>query len=603
MGNIDFSKIELKEGFWSERQKLNREVSLPAIRASYVKTKRFDAARCAYRKWKFWLKPPHIFYDSDIAKFIEAWSYHLAKKREPEIENFIDNIIDNIAKNQRADGYYNAHFLVTRKDKVFTYRSEHELYCLGHLIEAAVAYDNATGKNKLLGIVERYADYVEERFIIRKDTAFTCPGHPEIELALIRLYKHTGKKKYLEMAKYFIYVRGTEEGDKGLNKAENAGNPWCDGYYAQDFLPLREQRTAEGHSVRACYLYSGAADVALIEKDEELICALKAIYENIVDRRMYVTGGIGAKALTEAFDKDFILPNDLAYTESCAAISLIMFARRLQEIERKAHYADLIERVLYNGFLSGVSLSGDKFFYENPLEIDFEKRHSNKARYPVATRQKDFSCSCCPPNIARLISSVGSLIYATSDDSVYIDQYIASTASFEIGENKIDITLDTNYPKSGSLKLKVNGGKDKLIKVRAPEWAESLAASEKYDLIDGYLTFKLKEDEVTLNVNFGVKARIISADPRVESNRGTAYVKYGAFIYCAEAVDNGTITSYSIDPRDEDGIEREWKGEYNAYALTVPAYKEGVKTVLKMIPYFTFANRGESDMYVYINEK
>ena len=603
MGNVDFSNVELKEGFWLNRQKTTREISLPAIKKAYIKKKRFEATECTYKKWQFWRKAPHIFYDSDVAKFIEAWAYLLAKERDAKAEQFIDGIIDNIAKNQRPDGYYNAHFLVVRPGAIFKHRPDHELYCLGHLIEAAIAYHNATGKDKLLGVVERYCDYVEKRFLIDKDTGFTCPGHPEIELALVKLFKHTGKQKYFDMAKYFIYVRGTEEGDKGLNKKLNKLNPWLDGYYGQDFLPLREQRTAEGHSVRACYLYSGATDVALIEKDEELIYALKCIYENIVDRRMYVTGGIGAKALTEAFDEDFILPNDRAYTESCAAISLIMFARRLQEVERKAKYADLIERVLYNGFLSGVSLDGDKFFYENPLEIDHAKRLIHLGRYPVACRQKDFSCSCCPPNIARQIASVGSLVYAVDDSSIYVDQYIPSTASFEMGESKIDISLDTLFPKDGRLKLQICGAEGKLLKVRNPEWATAFSASEKCKEEEGYLVFEIEKNQKEIDISFDYAPTIIPADERVKTNVGTCYVKYGPFIYVAEAVDNNSpLTDYSIRT-SEKALLKEWSDDYYAYTLKVPSFYKEENATLNMIPYFAFANRGESDMYVYINKK
>ncbi|MBQ8177719.1 MAG: glycoside hydrolase family 127 protein [Clostridia bacterium] len=601
MANVDFSLVELKEGFWKDRQTITRNVSLPAIKAEYVKKKRFDATKCGYKSWQFWRKPPHIFYDSDVAKYVEAWAYLLQKERDENAEKFIDGLIDNIAKNQRADGYYNAHFLVTRKNSVFKHRTDHELYCLGHLIEAAIAYANATGKDKLIGVVERYCDYVEKRFIIDKDTAFTCPGHPEIELALVKLYKHTGKRKYLEMAKYFIYVRGTDEGDKGLNKSLNRLNPWLDGYYGQDFLPLKEQRTAEGHSVRACYLYAGATDVARIEKDDELLYAMECIYENIVDRRMYVTGGIGAKALTEAFDKDFILPNDKAYTESCAAISLILFARRLQESKRKVCYADLIERVLYNGFLSGISLSGDKFFYENPLEIDFAKRKLSVARYPVATRQKDFSCSCCPPNIARTIASVGSYVYATDGKDIYVDQFIASSGTFNVGEKQVKITLDTQFPQNGSLNLSLSGGKGTCLKVRKPEWAEAVTATKTYVESSGYLAFEVDEDGYEASVEFSVEPKVIGADERVETNKGTCYVKYGPLIYCAEAVDNGNITDYTLST--ESKIEKVWSDEYNAYCLNVSAENQGERAMLKMIPYFAFANRGESDMYVYINKK
>ncbi len=603
MGNLDLSKVELKEGFWLDKQRVTRTISLPSIKREYIKKKRFEATKCSYKKWQFWRKPPHIFYDSDVAKFIEAWAYLLAKKRDGEVEEFIDEIIDNIAKNQRPDGYYNAHFLVVRPGSIFKHRPDHELYCLGHLIEAGIAYYNATGKDKLLGVVERYCDYVEKRFLIDKDTGFTCPGHPEIELALVKLYKHTGKKKYFDMAKYFIYVRGTEEGDKGLNKKLNRLNPWLDGYYGQDFLPLREQRTAEGHSVRACYLYSGATDVALIEKDEELIYALKCIYENIVDRRMYVTGGIGSKALTEGFDEDFILPNDRAYTESCASISLIMFARRLQEVERKAKYADLIEKIMYNGFLSGVSIKGDEFFYENPLEIDHAKRLIYLGRYPVPVRQKDFSCSCCPPNIARQIASIGSLIYATDGNSLYVDQYISSTANFEMGDRKISLSLDTLFPKDGVLKIEIRGAEGKTLKVRNPEWASSFKASEECGEEEGYLVFQINENQKEIEITFLSEPRVMLADERVKTNAGTCYVKYGPFIYVAESVDNKSpLTQYKISP-DETNLIKEWSDNFNAYTLKVPATYKDEDTTLNVIPYFAFANRGECDMYVYINKK
>ncbi len=599
MKYVDFANVDIHDEFWSYRQKVNREVSLRAIRKSYVETGRFDATKCAYRKWKLWLKPPHVFYDSDCAKFIEAWSYHLKKERDGEVEAFIDGLIDNIAKNQRQDGYYNAHFLVTRKDKVFSYRSEHELYCLGHLIEAAVAYANATGKTKLLEVCKRYVDYVEERFLFKKDTAFTCPGHPEIELALIKLYEHTREEKYLNLARYFIYVRGTEEGDKGLNKKEQY-NPWCDGYYAQDFVPLKEQRTAEGHSVRACYLYSGATDVARIEGDDELLNALKVIYENIVDRRMYVTGGIGAKALTEAFDEDFVLPNDLAYTESCAAIALMMFAWRLRLLHDESRYSELIERVLYNGFLSGVSLDGTKFFYENPLEIDLNKRACSKERFPVSTRQKDFSCSCCPPNIARMISQLGSIVYTYDEESLTVEQFISSKASVTIGESNVKISLGCNIIENGTLSIEIQGLKGKTLRVRKPKWADGLTVEKECVERNGYLEFRVVTELERLTLTFRAKPRIVPADERVESNRGTAYVVYKNVVYCAEAVDNGALTDYAFKEGDGRVIEEEWSDLYHANLLKVPAVKNGTEVYLTMIPYFAFANRGESDMYVYI---
>ena len=614
MVQIDFSKVEILDGFWKDRQRINREVTLPAIKESYLQTKRFEATRCAYRKWKFWTKPPHVFFDSDVAKFIEAWSYHLSKQRDEEIESFIDGLIDNIASNQRDDGYYNAHFLVARKKDVFKHRSEHELYCLGHLIEGAIAYHNATGKNKLLGVVERYADYVEERFLKKKDTHFSCPGHPEIELALIKLYKHTGKKKYFEMAKYFIYVRGAKEGDKGLNKNPKSDNPWHNGEYAQDFLPLKEQRTAEGHSVRACYLYSGATDVAVIEKDVELIEALKAIYNNMVERKTYVTGGIGAKAWTEGFDKDFVLPNDKAYTESCAAIALIMFARRLQEYEKQAHYGDLIERVLYNGFLSGVSLNGDRFFYENPLEIDHAKRAMNVARYPVAERQKDFACSCCPPNFARFIESFGDFLYTKDDDTIYIHHYAKSSASFD----GIKIKQTTDYPLKGKVKIAISGKcENKKIALRIPGWCQKYnitvdKQSIKSKATDGFIYIKCEGKKLSIELDLEMKAVLNEANPLIDQNFGRIAVSYGPFIYCLEDIDTDyKISEISLSKNLNETIK--YVEFFKANIMEVDAFVtenfEGLYRPLKntkkpirliLVPYYTFASRGEADMAVWL---
>ena len=353
---IGFDKVSLESGFLHEKQKLNREVTLDAVYNRFYETGRFDAFKC---DWKEGMeKQPHYYWDSDVAKWMEAVAYILKKESNPELEAKVENLIDEIEKNQSPDGYFNIFFTVIEPDKRFFERTAHELYCAGHLFEAAVAYFECTGKDRFLKLMEKYADHIIRVFVEEKTAKFITPGHEEIELALVRMYSATKKKKYLDLAKFFIDNRGYAEAEKE--------------YYSQSHLPVREQKTAEGHAVRACYLYAAMADVAYETGDTELYEVCKTLFADIVNKKMYITGGIGSTRKGEAFTVPYDLKNDKAYAETCAAISLMFFAHRMMRFENDAKYADVIERVLYNGMISGLSLDGTSFFYENPLEIDLK---------------------------------------------------------------------------------------------------------------------------------------------------------------------------------------------------------------------------------------
>ena len=445
MQEVLLNNVKINQGFFKDRQKTNL-VSLKNVHKRFLETGRFEALK---QTWKQGDKnKPHIFFDSDVAKWIESAAYVLIDQKDEELEQLCDSYIDEIQAHQEKDGYFNSYFSHIAPDKKWKLRMEHELYCAGHLIEAAVAYYQATGKDKFLNVMKKNADHIEKVFKIEKNAAFVTCGHEEIELALYKLYKVTKELRYLSLAKFFIDERGQRQEEV---------YPSVDPHYDQSFLPVRKQHTAEGHSVRALYLYSGMADIGKETNDKELIDACKKIYENITTKRMYITGGVGSSHYGEAFTYDYDLPNLSAYTETCAAIALIMFCDRMNEIEANAKYADTIERALYNNVLSGVSLDGKSFFYENPLEADVEKYDFNqtykvKQHMPIIRRQEVFDCSCCPPNLTRTIASIGSLIYKYDKQDIFINQYISSSADIE--GNLIEMKSD--MPWKGKINIKVS---------------------------------------------------------------------------------------------------------------------------------------------------
>ncbi|MCR5264105.1 MAG: glycoside hydrolase family 127 protein, partial [Clostridiales bacterium] len=528
MRNITFDHIDINGGFWQQKQRLIRDVTMMNVYNRFKETGRFDGMKL---NWKEGMpNKPHIFYDSDVAKWLESAAYLIQKAPAPEMEKIVDETIADIAAGQDEDGYFNQYYQTCEpKENRFTNRDWHELYCLGHLIEAAVAYYKATGKDLLLKCVEKYVDLVIKCFVTEKTAKFSSPGHEEIELALVKLYDLKKDQKYLDLALHFVNVRGTED---DIGRAD----------YNQSHLPVREQFTAEGHSVRAVYLYSAMADLAERTGDEGLKNACLKLYHNITEQRMYVTGAIGSSSNGERFSFDYNLPNIHAYAESCANLGLALFARRIALLDTDARYADTIETVIYNGFLSGLSLDGKAFFYENPLEIDpaLLKRHGE--HFPITQRLEVFGCSCCPPNITRFIASIGDFIYNADDDAVYVNQYISNHAEFDFKGGKVSADMTSCFPYDGKVSFTWHGA-PAVVAFRKPGWCDSIKAGS-----DGYIRLEMKDGE-TADFDFEMKPLIIDADPRVQEDSGRYAVKRGPLVWCMEGVDNGDyLRDVELDP-------------------------------------------------------
>lgn len=604
MNNIEFSDVKITGGYWKARQDINRSVTLKAVYDRFNETGRFEALKCDLRDGD--TNIPHIFWDSDVAKWIEGASYILHSEKNDQAVEIIENAIDLIIKNSDENGYFNSHFLVAEKENRFRLRECHELYCAGHLIEAAVAYYELTGKDRFLNAVKKYADYIERAFKIDNTAAFITPGHPEIELALVRLYKATGEKRYIELAKYFIDKRGNCD-EPGIY------TDWANEYYSQDEIPVRERKTAEGHCVRALYLMCAAADIAYIYKDNDLKTACERFFDSIVNKRMYITGGVGSSNMGESFTIDYDLPNRTAYAETCAAISLAMFAERMLKFGADSRYSDIIERTMYNGIMSGISLDGKSFFYENPLEIDPDFNNINtstkvKERFPITQRVEVFDCSCCPPNIMRFVASISGLIYGFDDNTVYINQYMNSEGDV----NGIKISQKTDYPNNGKITVRCNSNK-KQIAFRIPCWCKSFNINKKYSIKNGYAYVDLDSEE-NIELELDMPVRIISANRRIHSDAGRIAVMRGPVVYCAEGIDNGAdiksiaLPAESVFELAESEfllpiLKTEAYRPFESDSLYYEAVDDYEKIPLTLIPYYTFANRGESEMQVWLLRK
>ncbi len=611
---VTFNKIEITGGFWAQKQRLIREVSVKNVYKRFSETGRFAAMDFAWKEGD--PNKPHIFWDSDIAKWIESAAYLIEKSPEPELEAIVDSLVDKIEAHRMPDGYYNICFQLFEPENRFTRRTDHELYCAGHLIEAAVAYHHATGKDKFLRLMCDYADLIDRIFRVEQSAAFATPGHEEIELALVKLARATGEKRYLELAKFFIDTRGCNSKD-----VEYVGR---EPRYSQSHLPCREQTTAEGHSVRAVYLYAAMADVAREFDDESLAKACETIWKNIVDKRMYITGGIGSEADGEQFTADYDLPNEHAYSESCAALGLALFGRRMLTIGADSTVADEVERALYNGFLSSISLDGKSFFYENPLEINMEHHRKIEAvkagHLPGPHRVEVFDCSCCPPNITRFIASIGDLIYTHDERRVYVHQYIASRAEFEVGGKAVVLEQHTHYPYDGEIKIEVGG--DVELALRIPAWCGKWNIARNGDPAayrpeGGYIVVSCDAGD-TLELSLEMKPTLIAAHPSVFEANGRAALTYGPTVYCIEAADNGeNLHALSLDAnaKFEEILDGELgepalvtRGAYRrTFDAATPLYSRyadsSEPTKLKFIPYRAFANRGDSDMLVWVRIK
>jgi len=527
-----------------------------------------------------------VFQDSDVAKWIEAASYSLAHHPDPVLESRVDEVIRLIAKTQAPDGYVNTYFMVMAPDKRWADLAwGHELYCAGHLIEAAVAHDafvraspNAPkGGSKLLEVARRYADCIERAFGTAPGQIRGVCGHPEIELALFRLWRATGEVRYRDLAVFFVEERGRDPGafDGKQPLGASTTTPWLAtsgsyGFvipktkwfkrdYMQTHAPVRSQPDATGHAVRAMYLYSAMADEYAATGDEELLEALRRLWDSTVSRRMYVTGGIGSQAHGERFTADYDLPSDTAYAETCASISLAFLAARMTEVEGDSRYADIFERVLYNGALSGVSLDGTRYFYVNPLELIpavASCRQDHEHVQPERVRWN--SCACCPPNIARLIASAAAYLYGSSGDALWVHHYAESEAETVVAGRRLRLSQETDYPWSGSIALAVQPEEEAEfeLRLRIPGWCGSFSCSvggvpvPAGPLQRGYLVLRRRwtpGDRVELELV--MEPRFLCADERIAELAGKLALQRGPLVYCVEAVDNGEdLQALILDP-------------------------------------------------------
>lgn len=596
MRNIDYKHVEITDGFWRERQRINRKITIPAVWNRFCETGRVESFSCAWQEGM--PNMPGLAYDSDVAKWIEGVAYTLWRQPDAELEAKVESVIDRMETAQEADGYFNVYYQVKEQDQRFRNRKGHELYSAGHLVEAAVAYYEVTGKRRFLELVEKQIDCIDKAFLKEKTAAFATSGHEEIELALIKLYRCTGKKRYLEMACEFLDLRGNNDLD---DKSANC----------QSHLPVREQLEARGHAVRACYLYCAMADAAAQTGDAALEKACTALFNDIVSHKMYITGGIGSTPVGEAFTCAYDLPNAVGYGETCAAISLAMFAERMQELENHSLFADIVERVMYNGFLSGISLNGDAFFYENPLEINLQQhaRYREDDEYlqwrehlPQAQRSRIFACSCCPPNICRFIASVGGYLYACEGKTLYVNQFVSSVMETD----GMHVEQKTNYPVSGTVEICAENTDS--VRIRIPRWCRQFEIDRPYRLCNGYAEV---EGGGRITLCMEMQPFAVSAAPEVRACAGKVAVQRGPVVYCAEGVDQKDL--YALHIKMPFAAQEQEPIIGGIPSLCVQALKKQPQSELyceasdrflaaelQMIPYFAFANRGESDMLVWL---
>ena len=577
-----------------------------------------------------------IFQDSDVGKWIEAASYGLTDRRDAELEAIIDGVIELIGQSQEADGYLDTYFSMAAPDKKWTdFAMGHEMYCGGHLMEGAIAYYQATGKRSFLDIMIRYADHLDRHFGKGPEKIVAYCGHPEIELALWRLFDLTGENRYANLATFFVEERGRHpevlDNRKvihwgGIGPVGPANNPWHQADYYQDHAPVREQVHADGHSVRAMYLFCAMADQWRQSGDASLGKALERLWDDTVNRRMYVTGGIGSQAVSERFTIDYDLPSDTAYAETCASIGLIFWAWRMTLASPRREYADTLERSLYNGALSGISLDGTRYFYVNPLEVVPAVAHARQDHDHVKTeRVQWFGCSCCPPNIARLVCSVAQFQYSYDETGIWVHQYVASTAGFGSPQGPLRIEQSGDYPWQGDIRLRlveVPGQHDLTIRLRLPDHAGQARLTVNGTVIKpvmshGYAEVSRRwEAGDVIRLEFDLPIRILRSHPKVRETSGLVAVQRGPLVYCIEEVDNGPdLHLLRIDPEAPMTTEpatgigngvlairaQGWRVQTNDEgSLYSTEAERRIPCDVVLVPYYAWGNRGLGEMRVWL---
>lgn len=641
---VSLRKVKINDHFWNPRISLVKEVVIPYqweilndrvqdVEPSHA-IKNFRIA-AGLEEGKFY---GYFFQDTDLAKWLEAVAYSLQTAPDEGLEKLADEAIDLIGLAQQEDGYLNTYFTIEQKYKRWSNLEEcHELYTAGHFIEAGVAYAQATGKRKLLDIVCKFADYIDEVFGPGPDKLHGYDGHQEIELALVRLYKATKNEKYLNLSKYFLDVRGTEpyyfvkEWEK-RNKIsywtmKETESPENRRTYMQTHRPVREQKEAIGHAVRMVYMLNGMSEVAKECGDEKLYEACRILGADIVNRQMYITGGIGSTSVGEAFTFPYDLPNDTAYSETCASVGLINFAQSMLETDYRNGYGDVIERALYNIIIASMSKDGKHYFYVNPLEVWPEASEKSPVRNHVrAVRQKWFGCACCPPNLARLITSLGRYIYTYNEDTVFVHQFISSEAEFEVSGTLIQVKLDTDYPWEGDirLQLKMDQAASFKLAVRIPGWCSKIflkidGEDAEAVLSDGYVILDREfRNGSEISLKLEMTAMLMQANTNVRADLGKAAIQRGPVVYCIEEADNGSnIFDIILDADSE--LKEIYEDDFLSGAVTIhttgyrrndggvskealysPYTGKKEKISIKAVPYCLWGNRGAGEMEVWI---
>ena len=639
--SIDLKNIHITDSFWNKYVHLVKDVIIPY--QWDILNDRLEDVETSHCIENFKIAAGEsegefqgaVFQDTDVAKWLEAVGFALSWERDEKLEALADETIDLIGRAQQPDGYLNTYFTIKEPGLRWTNLMEgHELYTAGHMIEAAVAYYEATGKKKFLDIVSRFADLICDTFGAEEGKIHGYPGHQEIELALVKLYRVTGTHKYLELAKYFIDARGECE-NYFLNEEKKPAfkrifpdfhdyNP----AYSQSHQPVRKQKTAEGHAVRANYMYSAMADLACEYEDDRLKAACENLWDNMVHKRMYITGSVGSSGILERFTTDYDLPNASNYSETCASIALAMFGKRMADMEKDASYMDAVERALYNTVLSGIAMDGKSFFYVNPLEVwpaNCIPRTSMEHVKPV--RQKWFGVACCPPNITRTLASLGQYVYFQEKDQIYVNLYIANETEVQIGGNPFKITLEGNFPWENNLRFTVDGESESegMIAFRVPSYAKNFCILHNGQKVEiktekGYAKIAGKFSHEIFEISFEAPAVFVHANPQVRADAAKTAVVKGPLVYCLEEADNGDdLSALLIDtaqtPEEiyDDQLlggcsvvhisGRKISGEgWNEHVLyqEKPVSLEDVK--LTLVPYCYWGNRKAGEMLVWMKE-
>jgi len=615
---VAHTATSFQDAFWAPRLQALREQTLPAIYQQMRQDGHFTAFR---DEWHAGTRhTPYVFWESDIAKWIEAASYSLATTPDPQLEALVDEAIAFLLTLQQPDGYLNLWFTQVEPEKRWTnLRDYHELYCAGHLIEAAVAHFQATGKRVLLDAVCRYADHIEATFGVEEGKRRGYSGHEEIELALIKLYRATGDQRYLRLSQYFIEERGQRPyyfDSEARARGEAPADFWATTYeYNQSHVPVREQHEIVGHAVRAMYLFSAVADLAGELEDESLRETCEHIWNHLCARRLYITGGLGSSEGNEGFTADYDLPNSAAYAETCAAIGLAMWSQRMLQLDADQRYADVLEQVLYNGVLSGISLDGTAFFYVNPLESDGSHH-----------RQPWYKCACCPPNLSRLLLSLGHYFYSVTETDILVHLYAQCTSRLSVGGHKVTLHQDTNYPWDGTVRLDIELDQPTEfgLHLRIPGWCRgarlTLAGEDiPLELHKGYARVtRLWQSGENLTLQLAMPVERIYPHPAIRENVGKLALRSGPLVYCLESSDNPTplqqISLAASAPFEKHFVPdllggiavlsgsgrsletADWSG--TLYRATPPASQP---CALTAIPYYAWDQREGGEMRIWLS--